>query len=250
MPDVTQPRNIAANGTATPATATLAGVVAGDLLVCIIAVLGTSPTIATPTGDAWIQVQKTQGATLSFAMYILPNAGAGSHVPSAVLAGTVTGWILEVFEFTQTGANCGLQGSAVLNSAVAQLTNIFPATGNTLSNELFVYAVARATATMTPQNSFQGLSVYGAQTSLAAWSASVLPQAGVQGMSLDFFWASGLGQGVGQYPQASGLLSGAVASVAIAAWLNTIATQPSNNDNIYGNNGVLVGGNYQGMLGG
>lgn len=242
MPDITQPRNIAANGTATPATATLTGVAAADLLICVIAALGTSPTIATPTGDTWTVISNQSGSGLSFAMFMLANAGAGSHVPSSVLGGTVTGWICEVFEFTATGPNCGLQGSAGQGSAVAQLVNLFPTSGTTLYNELFVYAVARVTATLTPQNSFGG--------PLAAWSPSVLPQAGVQGMSLDFFWASGLGQGVGQYPSASGLLSSAVSNRIILAWFNTIAAQPSAQDNIGGSSGVLVGGQYAGMIGG
>src|SRR5438270_3639936 len=134
-----------------------------------------------------------------------------------------------MFEFSAMGSNAALQGSAQLVSAIAQLTNVFPATGNTLSNELFVYAVARATATITAQNT--------TNSPLSVWSASVLPQAGVQGISLDFYWVSGLGQGVNQYPQASGLLSGAVASVAIGAWFNSIAAQPSNEDNVGGLSG-------------
>lgn len=242
MPDITQPRSIAANGTVTPATATLASVAAGDLLICVIAALGTSPTIATPTGDNWSVIDRRQGGSLAFAMFMLSNAGAGSHTPSAVLGGTITGWICEVFEFTATNANTGLQGEASIQNAGTQLANIFPTSGQTLSNELFVYAVARTTATLTPQNSFQ--------SPLSVWSNSVLPQAGVQGLSLDFFWASGLGQGVGQYPAASGLLGVNVGFIQIGAWFNTVASQPSNQDNIGGNSGVLVGGQYAGMIGG
>lgn len=248
MPDVTQPHNIAANGTATPATATIANTGAGNLLVCIVAVLGTNPTIAGPSDNQWSQVQNKSGASLSFALFIRTNSPGGSIAPSCVLGGTVTGWIMEIFEFTQTNSNTSAQGSAMLTSAVAQLTNIFPTSGQTLYNELFVYAVARVTATLTPQNSFQQNSIQ--QAPLSVWSNSVLPQAGVQGMSVDFFWASGLGQGVGQYPSASGLLSGAVASVAIAAWFNTVASQPTTETNVAGVPGQLVGQFFQGMIGG
>ena len=240
MADVTLVQSGSNNGTVTPATPGSLTLTAGNAALVLVAALGTSPTITGPGSTT--NIQKIQGATLAFGMFIRNTFTGGAFNPSYTLGGTVTGWVAAMFEFSAMGSNTGIQGSASQASAIAQLTNIFPAAGNTLSNELFVYAVARATATMTPQNSFMG--------PLAAWSASVQPQAGVQGLSLDFFWASGLGQGVGQYPSSSGLLSGAVASVAIGAWFNTIATQPSNNDNIYGNNGVLVGGNYQGMLGG
>ncbi len=121
MADVTQPHNIAANGTATPATATIASVATSSLLICIIAAIGTSPTIATPTGNSWVQIQKTNGSTVSFAMYMLANAASGNHVPSAVLGGTVTGWLLCCYEFTQTGVNCGLQGSSQQTSAIHNL---------------------------------------------------------------------------------------------------------------------------------
>lgn len=243
MPDITQPRASSSTGTATPSSTNSITAVAGNLLVCIVVAIGTNPTIATPTGlGTWIQAQKTQGATLSAAMYYLANNPGGAVNPSAVLGGTVTGWYSVILEFTATGANCGLQGSAQLASAIAQLTNVFPGGGNTLSNELFVYTVARASAGITPQNTFLG--------PLSVWSASVQNISNVQGLSVDTYWASGLGQGVGQYPQASGLLGGAVASVAIGAWFNTSASQSSNNDNVGGNNGILVGGNFQGMIGG
>lgn len=242
MADITSPRQNTANGTATPATLTHAGAVAGNLLICIIAAIGTSPTIATPTGDTWQVVKSTSGASVSFAMFALPNAGAGSHVPSSVLGGTVTGWICQTFEFTPCGANCAIQGSNQLASAIAQLTNVFPTTGNTLYNELFIYSVARATATIAAQNTWNVPNV--------SWSASQQAQAGVQGLSLDTYFASSLGQGVGQYPQASGLLGSAVNSVAIGAWFNTLASQPGNFDNVGGQAGTLVGANYQGMIGG
>lgn len=242
MPDVTLAQSGSANGAASPATEAFTGVIAHDLLICIIAAIGISPTIATPTGDSWTQVQKTSGTNVSTAMYILPNAAAGTHTPSSVLGGIVTGWVLIMLEFTATGANCGLQGSAQAASAIAQLTNLFPTTGQTLASELFVYTVARATATITAQNTWNVNNV--------AWSISVQPQAGVQGLSVDTYWSSSLGQGIGQYPQASGLLGGAVASVAIGAWFNTTAQQPQAGDTIDGVSGILVGGQYKGMIGG
>lgn len=240
MADVSLPRSNSNNGTATPASPGSITAVAGDALFIVIAALGTSPTIAAPSGFSTIEI--VNGATLSCGLFKQLNTGGGAINPNAVLGGTVTGWVAIIVEFTQTGANCGIQGSNHLASSVAQLTNLFPTTGQTLSNELFIYAVARATATLTPQNSFN--------SPLAVWSASVQPQAGVQGLSLDFFWASGLGQGVGQYPQASGLLSAAVASVAVGAWVNTTASQPSNNDNVNGQAGLYVPQQYAGMIGG
>lgn len=245
MPDITLPRSNSNNGTATPATPGSITAVAGNLLICVIGAWGTSPTIAIPTSaGTWVQIRNSAGASQSFAMFMQANNAGGAINPSSVLGGAITGWIAAIFEFTQTGANCGLQGSVAQTSSIAQLTNIFPGGGQTLSNELFVYSVMRGNATLTPQNSFQG--------SLAVWSPSVQPFANVQGLSLDTFWASGLGQGVGQYPTASGLLAGGgLVSNAIAAWFNTTASQPGpNEDNIGGLSGILVGSNYQGMLGG
>lgn len=243
MADVTLPRSGSANGTATPATMTLASVAAGDLLICVIAALGTSPTIATPTGDTWVQIQKTSGTTLSFAMYMLANAGAGSHSPSSVLGGTVTGWVIATFEFTATGSNCGLQGSAQQAQSVAQLTNVFSTAGQTLPNELYVYSVARATATITTGNTSNSV--------LSPWSTSVQPQAGVQGLSLDTYWLSTLGMGVNQIPVAAGLLSSAVASVQIGAFFNTTATQGLGaSEWIGGAQGIMIPQYFRGMIGG
>lgn len=243
MADVTLPRSNSNNGTATPATPGSITAVAGDLLIVVIIAVGTSPTIGTPTSaGTWTTVQLTNGATISAAMFMQANNAGGAINPSSVLGGTVTGWLAAIFEFTQTGPNCGLQGSAKSNIGVTQLVNIFPTTGNTLPNELFIYSVSSGQAALTPQNSFN--------SPLSVWSASVQPQVNVQGLTMDFFWASGLGQGVGQYPVATGLLASAVSSRAIAAWFNTTATQPSNNDNVGGNAGVYVPQQYAGMIGG
>lgn len=244
MPDVTLAQSGTANGVATPATMTLTGATLGNLLVCCVYAAGTSPTVATPTGDAWVQAQKVTGASFTTAMYYLVNAAAGSHTPSSVLGGTITGWVILMFEFSACGANCGLQGSNNTSLGVAQLTNIFPTTGITLSNELFLYAVARTgTNTFTPQNSFI--------SPLAVWSPSVQPFSGVQGISGDFFWASNLGQGVGQYPTASGLISTSAQSKNLAAWFNTIASQGLGaGEWIGGKSGITVPQHYRGMVGG
>lgn len=245
MAVVTLPNSVAANGTATPATVALTGVLTGDLLVCIIAAIGTSPTIATPTGDTWVQVQKTNGASVSFAMYYLASAASGTHTPSSVLGGTVTGWVIATYEFTASGT---LISSNQQTSAVAQLTNVFSASsmvGQTNPEMTFVYAVARATATITAQNT--GLS---SPFGSSAWSASVLPQAGVHGLSTDLYWGNNLVAWPCSWPSASGLLSGAVASVAIGATFTSTAQQSQNNTNISGAQGLYVPTFFQGMVGG
>ena len=237
MPDVSVVQSGANNGTATPATPGSLTLTAHNLAVLVIAALGTSPTIATPAG--WTQVQKTQGTALSVAMYILPNAAGGATNPSSTLGGTITGWIAAMYEFSQTGANEGLLQSFMLTNNVAQLANVYgAASGQTIPQQLFVYAVARATATITAQNT------------VLNWSNSVQPIAGVQGLSLDMYWASNLAQGPGPYPSASGLLSGAVNSVQIGAILNSIAAQPFTETNVGGMPGQLVGQFFQGMIGG
>jgi len=254
MADVTNPRNSSNNGTATPATTGSITAVAGNLLVVIIAVLGTSPTIATPTSaGTWTQIQKTSGATLSFAMYLQANNAGGAINPSSVLGGTVTGWIAEIFEFSATGANCALQSSVQTAQSTAQLVNIFAGLQQMQPELLFCYAVARATATQVIQNTGlapinqQGIVVGSPPTT---WTASQLPQAGVQGLSLDFFWGSNLAQGVGPYPTGLGLLSSGVASVQIAAWFNTIASPSQVAGNVGGSEGIYVGPFYQGIVGG
>jgi len=253
MADVTNPRNSSNNGTATPATTGSVSAVAGNLLVVIIAVQGTNPTIATPTGGGtWTQIQKTQGASVSFAMYYQANGAGGATNPSSVLGGTVAGWIAEIFEFTATGSNCGLQGSNQGAQSTAQLPNIFAGQGAMNPELLFCYAVARLTATQTIQNSGLaptnlGLVVGG---SPPTWTTSQLPQAGVQGLSLDFFWGTNLAQNNGAYPIGQGLLSSGVASVQIAAWFNALLSNPAVGSPIGGNAGQFSPLFYQGMVGG
>jgi hypothetical protein len=244
--DVTLVQSGSNNGTATPATPGSLTLTNHNLAILLVAVLGTSPTITTPA--SWTQVQKTSGATLSFAMYAFPNQGGGATNPSVTLGGTVTGWVCAMFEFSQTGANCIIQGSNQNALSVVQLADIFQSSGNGVGGPqlLYFYAVARATATITTANT--GIAPPGGSSS---WSTSVQPQAGVQGLSMDFYWASGLCCGSECKPSAAGLLSSAVASVAIAAWANTTASNPQNGaGNSFGARGVLVGGQYQGMMGG
>ncbi len=254
LADVTNPRNSSNNGTATPATSGSITAVSPNLLVAIIAALGTNPTIATPTSaGTWTQIQKTQGATLSFAMYMQAANAGGAINPSSVLGGTITGWIAQIFEFPQTGANCGLQGSAMTAQSTAQLVNIFAGQQQMIPELLFCYAVARATATQVIQNAGlapinqQGMLTGGSPTT---WLAPTLPQAGVQGLSLDFFWGTNLGQGVGPYPVGQGLLSSAVASVQIAAWFNALINPPGIAANVGGSEGNYFGPFYSGMTGG
>jgi hypothetical protein len=243
------------NGTATPATPGSITATANNLLVVIIAVLGTSPTIATPSSaGTWTQIQKTSGATLSFAMYMQANNGGGAINPSSVLGGTVTGWIAQIYSFPLTGANCGLQGSTQTAQSTAQMSNVFAGQGTMSPSLLLCYAVARATATQTIQNS--GLAPLGPGGALvgsspSTWITSQQGQAGVQGLSLDFFWGTNLAQGAGPFPVGQGLLSSAVASVQIAAWFNATLSQPSPvGANIGGNEGIYVPSFYQGMIGG
>lgn len=247
MADVTLVQSISNNGTASPATAGSQTYTANNMGILLVAALGTSPTIAAP-GSGWAIVKRTQGASLSFALIAFPNITAGAKNPSSTLGGTVTGWVAAALEFTPLGANGIMQGSVQQASALAQLTDIFQAADGSagIAQLLYMYTVARATATFTP--SLGGVNPPGGSPQ---WSASVEPQAGVQGLSMDFYWGSGLCCGANCVPQASGLLSSAVASVAIAAWANTLASNSQNGrGNSFGERGVFVGGQYQGMLGG
>jgi hypothetical protein len=246
MADVTLVQSGSNNGTTSPATPGSLTPTAGNLMVLTIAAIGTSPTLTTPA--SWTQIRKTSGATLTVAMYAFPNVTTGAKNPSSTIGGTVTGWVASMFEFTPTGANCHAQGSVMQTSAVAQLTDIFQAADSSATQfqNLYLYYVARATATIAANNA--GVAPPGGSSS---WSASTETQAGVQGLSTDFYWASGLCCGNNCAPQASGLLSSAVASVAIAAWFNTIASNSQNGrGNGFGERGIFVGGQYQGMMGG
>lgn len=229
MADVTLVNSTSANGAATPATVTYAGAIAGNELICIIACIGSTATsIATPTGDAWQVIKNQAGgaaSTPSFAMFFLPNAGAGSHTPSSVLTGTLTGWIISVFEFSRVTGN--LVNSAVLTNNVAQLANVF-AGMSTIWQEFYIYSVCRQTATQIPS------------LTNANWSASVQPQAGVNAMSIDTYWASNQQLGPFPTPFASSLLASAVNSVEIGAILTTLSSIVTANNNIGGNQGVLV----------
>lgn len=223
------------NGTATPATPGSLTLTNHNLAVLVIATLGTSPTIGTPAG--WTLVKSISGTALSAAMFILPNQAGGATNPSSVLGGTVTGWVALMAELNQTGANEGLLNSAVSAQATAQLTNIFSGLA-VIYNNLFIYAVARATATITPANTN------------GSWSASIAPIAGVQGLSLDVYWMSNQQQGYWPPPSASGLLSSAVNSVQIGAILNSLASTATVNTTDENAAGQLVGSFYQGMIGG
>lgn len=260
MANVTLPRSQTGNGTATPATAALAGVVSGDLLVCYIGCVGSTATsIATPTGDTWVSVQNQAGSgsgVPSFGMFILTNAGAGTHTPSSVLTGTLTGWIIVVLEFTATGANEGLISSAVQTSAVAQLTNAFPVNlGQAQPNELFLYSVLRigATTISAPTSGLTNWAPPGYVQGASQWSASQAGLANIQGLSIDTYFGDSNNSWPCPYPGGAGLLSAAVNSVQIAAWLNAQATIPSAGGtivNIGGLGGSYVGPFFQGMVGG
>lgn len=246
MADVVLVNSNSNNGTTTPASPGSITYNAGDLGVILVAVIGTNPTITGP-GVGWTVIKRTNGSTVSFALITQPNMAAGAKNPSMTLGGTVTGWVAVQAEFSQCGANGIIQGSVMQTSAVAQLTDIFQAADNSalLPQLLYLYAVARATATFTP--ALAGLNPPGGSS---GWSASVQPQAGVQGLSLDLYWASGLCCANNCVPQASGLLGSAVASVAIAAWANTTASNVQEGANIGGSSGILVGGQFRGMVGG
>ncbi len=167
----------------------------------------------------------------------------------------MTGWVSAQFAFNgMAGSNTARLFANNNAQALAQLINIFSTFGQLPPNpELFVYAVARATATLTPQNS--GIN----------WSNSVQPISGVQGLSLDFFWGSSLQQKYGDIfggsqnftlggppysVSASGLLGAAVNSVAIGAVYNSGAGQNVISDIIFGNAGQYIGAQMQGMIGG
>lgn len=259
MANVTSPRGVTGNGTATPATASLASVAANDLLVCLIGCVGSTATsIATPTGDSWTVVQNQAGSgsgVPSFAMFVLPNAGAGTHTPSSVLTGTLTGWVLAVIELSATGSNEALISSAVQTSAVAQLTNAFPTNlGQAQPNELFLYSVLR-TGNTTISNPVAGLTNWappGYPLGASGWSASTQGLANVQGLSLDTYFGGANNAWPCPFPQGAGLLSAAVNSVAIAGWLNSQAAIPSAplTTNVGGLGGQSVPTFMQGMIGG
>lgn len=259
MANVTIPRTQTGNGTVTPATATLASVVAGDMLVCVIGCVGSTATsIATPTGDSWVAVQNQAGGgsgVPSFAMFYLANAGAGSHTPSSVLTGTLTGWVIAILEFTATGSGEILLSSAVTTNSVAALGNVIPTNlGQVAPNQLFVYSVLRIgnVTISTPTAGLTNFSPPGYPAGASSWSASQAGLANVQGLSLDTYFGDANSAWPCAYPTASGTLSGAANSVQIAAWFNSQATIPSAGifTNISGGEGQIVSPFFQGIVGG
>lgn len=253
MADVALAQSSTNNGTATPATPGSLTATAGNLLVLLVAVQGTSPTISTPA--SWTQVQNSAGATLSTALFIRPNNPGGASNPSATLGGTPAGWIAVQAELTTTGSNEALISSAVTAQATAALTNIFPTNlGQALPGELFLYGVAR-TGNTTLTGATSGLNNWappGYPAGSSQWSASVQGQTNIQGLSIDLFWGTSTEAWPCPYPQGAGTLSGAVASVQIGAWLNSSATSPTTakTANIGGGVGSYVGPFNAGMVGG
>lgn len=255
MSDVTFRTSNTANGTTTPATVSISPATGGNVVLLVIAVLGTSPTITTPAG--FTQIQKVSGATLTVGLFVAFNL-SGAQNPSSTLGGTVTGWIASIMDFTSFGTVGAIQGSNVINATGTSVTNIFSnvPSGQVNANTFFFYTIARATATFSPVNT--GLNgglpnwivpVTSPQFNL--WSPTISNIAGVQGLSDDNYWGSTLAQQINGFPSASGTLGSSVAWVAIGCWINTISTQPSSSEGcvISGNSGIINSG-YAGMIGG
>lgn len=247
MPDVSNTQFNANTGTVSPATPGSLTTVAGNLLFLIVGVIGTSPTITTPA--SYTQIQKAENASISFGAYFRANGPGGAANPSVTLGGTVTGWYALLAEFSQTGANCALQGSAISNNgALTQLPNVFSTQSGlrTIPNLLFVSAAARPQAsTLTWQNSLlAGLN------SGETWFADPFAQVQSNGIGINFSWGSNLAKGPGSWPISQGVLSSSGVSVQIGAWFNTTASQPSVGSNIGGNEGIYVPTFFQGMVGG
>jgi hypothetical protein len=245
MADVTLVQSASNNGTVTPATTSSITATAGNLLVAVYTLLGTSPTISTPTGGGtWQLAENVAGSTVTTAMFYLPNNAGGGVNASAALGGTVTGWVACILEFSQTGANCARQFSRQASSTSTAVSDVFaPQKVQTIPSLLFVYAIGRATNVFTP--AFTGLGPSGT----SGWSASIQPQVGIQGISQDVYWGSNLAQGVGPWPTAPGTLATSATWKAIGAWFNTTATQPSQGTPVGGAIGTYQG-SYQGTIGG
>lgn len=253
-------QSTAANGTVTPATVALAGVTATDLLLCVIACVGSTATsIATPTGDTWSVINNTAGAGAtqpSLGLFFLRNAGAGAHTPSSVLTGTLTGWLIVVIEINNTFA-----AQLVQNGAVAGSTATLPASGifsqslgQMTYNEMAVYAVVRTGATTLATSPVSGLNNWappGYPLGASQWSASIQPQANVQGLSLDVFVGAANNNSC-PMPSSGGTLSAAVNNVAAGGILTASFTNPSAGifTNISGGEGQIVSPFFQGMVGG
>jgi hypothetical protein len=251
MADVTLVQSGSNNGTTTPASPGSLTTTAGNLLILIIGVAGTSPTIATPA--SWTQVQKVQGGSTSFAMYAFPNNTGGATNPSSTLGGTVTGWVSSMFEFNQCGSNCGLQGSLIQSPGTSTIPNIFAnQIGQMPPQMLFFYSLFwNGGQTLTPQNTgLAPINQSGVLVGGSSWQGPVQSQANVQGMSMQSFWGTNLAQGVGPWPGAAGILSSNISNREIAAWFNTTASNAQVGALVGGNEGIYVPTFYQGMVGG
>lgn len=225
-----------ANGAATPAAPGSLTTTSGNLLILVVFVNGTSPTITTPGG--WTLLQGINGASTSMAMYALPNNAGGATNPSVTLGGTVTGWAAGMWEFSGQGSNANYESllGSFLQTQSNPVINIFANNAQMpQSNMLFVYAVGRTTATYTATNT--GI----------AWSASQNAQS-ANGVALDFFW--GTNPGPGPFPSALGTFSPSVVGRFIGAWFTSVLAQPVVPANVSGNAGYLVGSFYQGTIGG
>jgi len=245
MTDVTLAQSGSNNGTTSPATPGSLTLTAGNLAVFIVIVAGTSPTIATPA--SWTLVRKTEQASRSLGMFMLANNAGGATNPSSTLGGTVTGWYAIMLEFPQTGANCGLQGSAVAFATDNPISNIF---GNqkvqTIPNLLFIYTIgAQNTNTISTV-----LSGTAGLNSGETWSSSVQDTSNSQGNQLHTYWASNLAKGPGSWPTNTTTIDAGGFSYEIGAWFNTTASQPSIGAPTGGKSGLYVPNQYQGMTGG
>lgn len=181
--------NTAASAAASPASispALAAASTPGNCLILVVCVTGTAVSITTPAGWTLIQTA-TIAATLSVAMFVLPNNVGGITSVAVTVTATGGGAAAAIFEFTGQGPTATVESSANTTATSNSYANpglspLVPA-----ANELMFYAIGLAAATVTPANSSEWSSVVG-----AAVSTSGTPNA-----QIACFWGNPYDPGIG-----------------------------------------------------
>lgn len=222
-----------------------AGSTAGNLLLIVVVVSGSSPTITTPTN--WTLIQSVGDATIRCALFAFPiNSGGITSVAVTLGSTTAGGAAAGIFEFNGQGTLAQYQ--QLINSynvapvVSTSFANVFPNGPISNSQQLFVYITGRVFGSSTQVNT--GLN----------WSAALFDSSTGATTDVIFSLIWGVNPGPGMMPVTGGTLGSSVDHIQIGAHWNSIGDPtlglPFGFTTVGGSRGCLVGNFYQGIIGG
>lgn len=221
----------------TTLVASWAATAGGNLLVLMVSVTGTNPTVTTPLN--WFQIISSVTSTISTYIFVFPSSTPGMTGLTLSCSAVNGGISASFFEFSGMPGSFNVtygNGNAGTGTVVPQLVNQNIENTNELS---LVLVANNATATFTSGSS---------RTS--EWAGNVngiASTTATTNVRNNTYWATNAD---GDTPLISGTLSGSVIWAAVTARLTSLTSGGITYDSIGGNSGILVGQFFQGMIGG